>query len=681
RGMRIELGEIEHALTSRHDVADAAVLARPGAAGDTRLVAYVVPAPAHGAVLERLRADLADRLPEHMVPEALVAVDAFPLTANGKLDRAALPEPDTADAGTGRAPNSPREELVCGLFADLLGLDRVAADDGFFALGGTSLAGARLVNALRSRLGAGLSVADLFDAPTPAALAARISASEDARPPLRAGAAAAFDAEPPLSAAQRGLWASAHVPGAEAAYNVAWVLRLDGGVDVGALGAAVADVAARHAVLRTAYPRVGGEPRQRVLETPQARDPLRVVRTGAADLDRLVAEAARRPFDLEAEPAYRPVLFAADSGEHVLLHLFHHIAVDEWSQEPFLRDLDAAYRARAAGGVPGWEPLPVSYADYAVWQRELLGSPEVPGSRAARQRGFWREALAGLPEEIPLPADRPRPAAPTDEGGTVAFEIPADLMRALTRLGRERAATPFLVLQSAVAVLLHRMGAGSDVPLGTPAADRADEALHDAIGMFLNTLVLRTDLGGTPGFGDVVERARAFAVTAYANAELPFDRVVEALNPPRAAGRNPLFQVMVSHQRRPELREGLFGGQAAADDTVARPAARFDLEFEFIERPGEDGAEAAIRFSADRFDTATAHALGERLLRLLSAGTADPERPVADLPLLGEGERARLLGEWGTAPHPVTEQTLPELVARGADTGAVSAPALVSDGA
>ncbi|MUL43446.1 amino acid adenylation domain-containing protein [Streptomonospora sp. PA3] len=668
RGMRIEPGEIEHALAACPEVADAVVTARPDTAGDTRLVGYVVPAPSRSADPDRLRAAVAARLPEHMVPGALLVLDALPLTPNGKLDRAALPEPGPGErGGTGRAPGGPREELVCGLFAELLGLERVGPDDGFFDLGGTSLAGARLVNALRARTGAELTVADLFDAPTPAALAARLAASGGARPPIRGGAAAEYGAEPPVSAAQRGLWASAQVPGAEAAYNVAWALRLHGGVDADALGAAVADVAARHEILRTAYPRRDGEPRQRVLDTPQALDPLRVVRTGARELDRRVAEAARRPFDLENEPAYRPVLFAADSGEYVLLNLFHHIAVDEWSQGPFLRDLDTAYRARAAGAAPDWAPPPVQYADYALWQRDLLGSPEDPGSRAARQRAFWQEALAYLPAEIPLPADRPRPAAPTDAGGSAAFRIPADVVDALTRLGRERGATPFLVLQSAVAVLLHRMGAGADVPLGTPATGRTDEALHDAVGMFLNTLVLRTDLSGTPGFGEVVERARAFAVGAFANADLPFDRVVEALNPPRAAGRNPLFQVMVSHQARPELDGGFLGARAAAvDDTVGHPAARFDLEFEFVERPGEDGIEAAVRFSADRFDPQTARDLADRLVRLLAAATAQPDRPVADLPLLEAGERAALLGERNATAHPVAERTLPELLAQGA---------------
>ncbi|MDA0567788.1 amino acid adenylation domain-containing protein, partial [Streptomonospora sp. S1-112] len=667
RGMRVEPGEIEHALTAHPDVADAVAAALPDASGGTRIVGYVVPAPGAAPEPARLRAHAAAHLPDHMVPAAFVALDALPLTANGKLDRAALPAPEApAAGGAGRAPRGPVEELVCAVFADLLGVDRVAADDAFFALGGTSLAAARAVNTLRARLGVDLGVADLFAAPTPEALAARVAEAERARPALVGGRAAASTGDVPLSAAQRGLWAAAQVPGAEAVYNVPWTLRGRGPLDVGALGAAVRDVVARHAVLRTVFCERGGRPRQRVLAPEEVPDPLRVVRAGGRELGALVAEAARRPFDLRTEPAYRPVLFLADTGEYALLHLFHHVVVDEWSQEPFLRDLDAAYTARAAGRAPAWAPLPVSYADYALWQRDLLGAEDDPHSTAARQRAYWRDALAGLPEETPLPADRPRPAVRTGAGGVAAARIPAGLARDLAHLGRERGATPFMVLASAVAVLLHRMGAGTDIALGTPATSRGDAALHDAVGMFLNTLVLRTDLSGDPGFGAVVERARAAAVAAFAHADLPFDRVVEAVNPARAAGRNPLFQVMVSHQTRPDLAGGLLGGTATAVDDQVAQAARFDLEFEFVERPGEDAITVAVRYAADRFDAATAHGLGERLVRLLAAAAADPQRPVADLPLLAEAERARVLGEWNATARALPERTLPDLIDRAA---------------
>ncbi|NYI93924.1 amino acid adenylation domain-containing protein/non-ribosomal peptide synthase protein (TIGR01720 family) [Streptomonospora nanhaiensis] len=664
RGMRVEPGEIEHALTALPEVADAVAAALPDASGGTRIVGYVVPAAGAAPDPARLRARAAAHLPDHMVPAAFAVLDALPLTANGKLDRAALPAPEApAGGGAGRPPRGPVEELVCAVFADLLGVAEVAADDAFFALGGTSLAAARAVNTLRARLGVDLGVADLFAAPTPEALALRVAEAERARPALVGGRAQAATEDPPLSAAQRGLWAAAQVPGAEAVYNVPWTLRGRGPLDTAALGAAVRDVVARHAILRTVFPEHGGEPRQHVLAPEQAPDPLHVVHAGGRDLGDLVAEAARRPFDLRTEPAYRAVLFCSDSGDYALLHLFHHIAVDEWSQEPFLRDLDAAYTARTAGRAPEWAP-PVDYADYALWQRDVLGAEDDPRGTAARQREYWRRALAGLPEETALPADRPRPAVRTGAGGVAAAHIPADLARGLARLGRERGATPFMVFASAVAVLLHRMGAGTDIALGTPATSRTDAALHDAVGMYLNTLVLRADLGGAPGFGAVVERARAAAVAAFAHADLPFDRVVEAVNPPRAAGRNPLFQVMVSHQTRPESAAGLLGGTVTGVDDRAAQAARFDLEFEFVERPGEDAVAVAVRYAADRFDPETARGLGERLVRLLAAAAAAPDRPVADLPLLAEAERARVVEEWNATARPVAEHTLPALLDR-----------------
>ncbi|WP_157036479.1 non-ribosomal peptide synthetase, partial [Streptomonospora alba] len=685
RGFRIELGEIEAALARRSGVGQAVAAVRTDGA-EAAITGYVVAEPGAGPLDgDAVRADAAERLPDYMVPEALVAVDAFPLTANGKIDRAALPAPDPA-AGAharGRPPGTREEAAVCAAIGEVLGTGAVGADDDFFALGGHSLAAARVANLLRTRLGADIGVRDLFEAATPSGIAARIaeraSDAAQARPELTARPR---PAHVPLSAEQRRLWLLESAGASDgAAYNVPWALRIGGPLDPAALEEALGDVLARHEVLRTRFPAgADGEPEQRVVDVADLPRPLLEQEAAPEVSEEQLDRAAREPFDLAGGLPVRFRLFTG-GAEHVLLAVFHHIAVDEWSQEPFLRDLDAAYRARAAGGVPGWEPLPVSYADYAVWQRELLGSPEDPGSRAARQRGFWREALAGLPEEIPLPADRPRPRTPSGSGGLVRFALPADLAAAVGRIAEQTRTTRFMVLRAAVAVLLHRMGAGSDLPLGTPAANRADEALHDAIGMFLNTLVLRTDLSGAPGFRTLLERVRDRDLAAFANAELPFDDVVEELNPPRAAGRNPLFQVMVSHQRRPEGTDGLLGLRTRLDDRVI-DTAKFDLEVVFIERPGAEELDAAVRYSADRFDRATVADLTRRFTLLLRAALVEPDLPVADLPLLGEGERARLLGEWGTAPHPVTEQTLPELLARGAlPRGTAPRTALVSDGA
>ncbi|WP_152520905.1 condensation domain-containing protein, partial [Nocardiopsis halophila] len=685
RGQRIELGDVEAALRGLPGVADAAATARPGPGGRTRLVGHLVPAaPAAGLDLDALRERLASLLPAAMVPEALAVLPEPPLTPSGKLDRKALPDPPAAPAArtAGRPPAEGAERTVADAFADAVGAPVEHADDDFFALGGNSLAAARAANLLRARLGAEVRVTDVFEAPTPRALAARLGAAADPRPPLRPGAADALAGPVPLTGGQRGMWAAARVAGTEAAYNVPWVLRGRGDLDTRALGRAVRDVAALHEALRTVFPADGGgEPVQRVLAPEEAPDPVEVVDVrslGAEAADDLLARAARRPFDLEREPAFRVTVLRTGDRAYTLLFLFHHIVVDEWSQEPFLWDLEAAYRARTRGEAPGWGPLPVRYADYAAWQRELLGAEDDPGSRAARQRAFWRGALEGLPEEIPLPADRPRPARRGAEGGTARVGLPADLMRAAEALGREHGATRFMVLQAAVAVLLHRMGAGDDVPLGSPVTGRSDEALHDAVGMFLNTLVLRTDLSGRPSFAEVLDRVRAADLGAFDNADLPFDRVVDALAPVRAPGRTPLFQVMVSHQTRPERSRRVLGLETSVDDGALH-SARFDLEFEFVETPGEEGCTASVRYAADLFDRGTAEGIAERLARVLAEGVAAPQRPVRALDVLSPEEHKELEEGRARTAHPITHRTLPGLVAAGAADP--SAPALVFDGA
>ncbi|WP_152529488.1 condensation domain-containing protein, partial [Nocardiopsis chromatogenes] len=677
RGQRIELGDVEAALRSLPGVADAAATAAPGPNGHPRVVGYAVPAAPDGPGgldLDHLRTRLTALLPAAMVPEVLVLLPEPPLTPSGKLDRKALPDaPAATDTGRtgGRPPAEGAERTVAEVFADAVGLPVEHADDDFFALGGNSLAAARAANLLRGRLGADVRVTDVFEAPTPAALAARLGTSTGARPPLRPGAAA-HGGPVPLTGGQRGMWAAARVAGAEAAYNVPWVLHGRGDLDTRALGRAVRDVAALHEVLRTVFPAAdggsGGEPVQRVLAPEEAPDPVEVVDAramGDAAAEDLLARAARRPFDLEREPAFRATVLRTGDRAYTLLFLFHHIVVDEWSQEPFLWDLQAAYRARTRGRAPDWGPLPLRYADYALWQRELLGSEDDPDSRAARQREFWRRALDGLPEEIALPADRPRPRRRGAEGGTARVVLPAELMRAAEEVGRGHGATRFMVLQAAVAVLLHRMGAGDDVPLGAPATGRSDEALHDAVGMFLNTLVLRADLSGRPSFDEVLDRVRAADLAAFDNADLPFDRVVDAVGPARVPGRNPLFQVMVSHQTRPERARRVLGLDTAVDDGALH-SARFDLEFEFVETPGDEGCTASVRYAADLFDRETAEGLADRLARVLAEAVAAPERPVSAFDVLTPAERKELEDARSGTTHPVRNRTLAGLVSEGA---------------
>ncbi|MEV5508420.1 non-ribosomal peptide synthetase [Streptomyces orinoci] len=649
RGFRIEPGEIEAALAAHPEVAQAAVVARE-ADGGRILVAYAVPeagcAPQPGA----LRAHLAGTLPEHMVPSTCVLLDALPLTANGKLDARALPAPDFASATGGRAPATEAEALVCRLYEEVLRLPggSVGAGDNFFDLGGHSLLAARLLTALRAATGAEIPMAVVFDTPTPAGIAARLPAdghTAPARPPL---VPADRPETVPLSPSQAGLWFLNRMEGPGATYNIPLALRFDGPVDAAALADALADVVARHEALRTLFPHRDGEPCQRVLavDDPATRPVLEV--TEAADESQLAAlrrETVRHAFDLGAELPLRARLLRLPDGGSVLVLAVHHIAADGWSLGPLGRDLATAYDARAAGRAPDWTPLPVQYPDYTLWQRELLGDENDPGSTAARQLAYWQRALDGIPDELPLPYDRPRPQQPGHAGDTIGFHIDAALHGRLSELARAHGATLSMVLQAAWAATLTRCGAGTDIPLGTPTAGRDDQALTDLVGYFVNTLVLRADTSGDPEFTELLGRVRETYLAAHAHSQVPFDRVVEHLNPARAVGRHPLFQVMLALQNADEAELELAGTRVVLDPGGIG-TARFDLMISLSEQwtagGAPDGLAGTAEFSTELFDRSTVERLVARLLRLLAGAAEEPGRPLSRLPLLTTAEEA----EW-----------------------------------
>ncbi|MEU1465826.1 amino acid adenylation domain-containing protein [Streptomyces sp. NPDC005727] len=662
RGFRIEPGDIEAVLLRHPGVRAATVALRPLPSGESGLVGYVV----GDAEADALRAHATTELPDYMVPAAFVTLDALPLTANGKLDRAALPEPQAAPA-RGRGPATLREELLCELFAQALGRPRVGADEDFFALGGHSLAAVRLVNRVRSVLGAEAGLQELFDARTPAAFAGRLSAPAT-RPALTPRER---PEEIPLSHAQRRLWFLHRIHGGSAAYHVPYALRLCGTLDVAALRAALDDLVARHEILRTVYPERDGVPFQRVV--PDARPGTTVVGVAREDLEERLREAAARPFDLAVDLPLRATLLRVDDNESVLLVVVHHIAADGWSMTPLLQDLTAAYTARTAGGPPGWEPLPVQYADYTLWQSELLGDPEDPDGPVARQSAFWAGSLRDAPAELPLPTDRNRPATTDFRGGRVTLPVDADLHARLAALAREQGATTAMVLQAAVAGLLTRMGAGTDLPLGVPVAGRNDEALHPLVGFFVNTLVIRTDTSGDPGFVRLLARVREAGLAAYDHQDLPFERLVEVLNPERSSARHPLTQVVVGVQ--PAIAADLtMPGLDVAARPVGDPTAKFDLSLSFEEHRDADGAAAGLDgtvvYSTDLFDHATVENLVERLARFLQAVADDPAAPLSRIDILGDEERHRLLVEWNdTAAAPVESPTVAALFERQADLG------------
>ncbi|MFW6640876.1 amino acid adenylation domain-containing protein [Nocardiopsis algeriensis] len=633
RGFRIELGEIETALLTAPGIAQAVVTARQDPSGSARLAAHLVPEPGAAAPSPAaLREHVGRTLPDYMIPSAFAFLDAFPLTANGKIDRKALPDPGGPDTA-GRVPADAREEIVCGLFGDVLGRD-VGPDDDFFALGGHSLLATRVVARARALLGADVGVRDLFEAPTPAGFARRTADGQEDRPPVRPRE----DRRPRLSHSQHRLWLidQVHEPGG--AYNVPLAVRVADPLDEDVLRAAVADLAERHEVLRTVVRAGDDGPEAELLPARAAAEDVATVRVEGSPEEEL-ARLTAIPFDLAARPPLRVRLLAGPGVGRgcLLLLVVHHIAADEWSFGPLLSDLDTAYRARAEGRAPDWEPLPVQYSDYAASRGDWLGDAADPGSPLARRLAHWKQALSGLPQELDLPTDRPRPAVPSHRGGLVQVPIDPELEQALHDLATGHGATVFMVVQAAVAVLLHRLGAGDDIPLGSPVADRADEGTQDAVGFFLNTLVLRLDLSGRPSFAELLARVRAVDLAGFAHADAPFDTVVEALAPERSVARHPLFQTMVSYQRRPEGTGELFGSRTQLVETPL-DTARFDLEFAFVEDPAQ-GTRLALNHSADLFDPDSAERLAHRLVRVLRQAVQDPRLPIADVDILGTAER------------------------------------------
>ncbi|MEU1282734.1 amino acid adenylation domain-containing protein [Kitasatospora sp. NPDC005856] len=647
RGFRIEPGEIAAVLAELPGVAQAVVIARPGPQGK-RLLGYAVAESGGSPDPDGLRAALAARLPAHMVPAAVLLLDELPRTAHDKLDHRALPDPAVATEGAVAA--TPREELVCGLFAEVLALPQAPGRDAsFFDLGGHSLLAGRLAARLRDTFAVPVGFADVFRHSTPAGLVALFGETEGGTVGAGAGSEELRSVpvpvprteRMPLSPAQRGLWFLHRLEGPSPTYNIPLALTLTGPLDRHALTLALGDLVARHEVLRTVYgEEVDGTPYQRIL-SPSTVELL----DGTGEL----AEAVRHAFDLTAEPPMRATLFGEGPERHTLLLLLHHIAGDGASTTPLLRDLAAAYTARIAGREPGLPELTVQFADHAAWQRERLGTAEAPSPLAVRQAEHWRAALAGLPDQLELPFDRPRPAVAGHRGATVPFALGAEAHSALAGLARAADSTVFMAVQAGLAALLTRHGAGTDIPVGTPVAGREDEETAALVGYFVNSVVLRTDTSGDPTFRELLARVRATVLAAHEHAELPFDRLVEELNPARSLARHPLFQVMLAWQSRPDERIALGGGLTADVAAIPSGTAKFDLTLNAGELP-DGGIGGFLEYRTDLFDAATVAALGERLTRLLTAAASAPDTPIGRLPLIGEEGRRRALVEWNGAP-------------------------------
>ena len=547
RGYRIEPGEVQAALAGLDGVEQAVVIAREDRPGDQRLVGYITgtvdPATA--------RAALAELLPAYLVPAAVMALPALPLTVSGKLDKRALPAPDYQDGDNYRAPTTLTEEILAGIFADVLGVERVGVDDSFFDLGGDSLSAMRLIAAVNAGMDAGLAVRTVFEAPTVAQLAPRIGAGVDRLEPL---VAVERPAVIPLSFAQNRLWFIDQLHGPSPVYNLAVALRLRGPLDADVLGAALSDVVGRHESLRTLFAAPDGIPQQVVIEHERAEFGWQVVDATAWSVGRLekaVEDTALQSFDLAAEIPLRSKLFRVSDDDHVWVAAVHHIAADGWSITPLVADLGVAYASRCAGRAPDWTDLPVQYVDYTLWQRAQFGDLADSHSRVAAQLAHWQEALAGMPERLVLPTDRPYPEVADQRGASVDVDWPVELQQQVARVAREHSATSFMVIQAALSVLLSKLSASSDVAVGFPIAGRRDPALDGLVGFFVNTLVLRLDLAGDPSIAEVLDQVRGRSLAAYEHQDVPFEVVVERLNPTRSLTHHPLVQVMLAWQNLP----------------------------------------------------------------------------------------------------------------------------------
>ncbi|BBY25552.1 hypothetical protein MSTO_57570 [Mycobacterium stomatepiae] len=685
RGFRIELGEIAAAISVDPSVGQAVVLAVDLPRLGKSLVGYVTPAPGCGTEsvdVERIRARVAAALPDYMTPAGYVVLDEIPITAHQKIDRSALPQPEIAANAEYREPTTATERRIAGLFSTLLGHDRVGVDDSFFDLGGHSLVATRLVTAIRSDCGVELGIRDIFELGTVGRLAERVDqlgsgALVESRPKL---IATAHDEPLPLSASQLRSWFAYRIDGPSWVNNIPFAAKLSGPWDIEALIAAIGDVVARHEILRTSYVEIDGVPYQVV--NPAGDLPIRrasfdgLAQDNEAWLTEQLDVERQHCFELDSERPIRIALLrnGIDTCEHVMSFVVHHIASDHWSAGVLFSDVFTAYRARRAGEVPSWAPLRVQYADYAAWQGAFLGDSSGHESAvASEQREYWTHQLAGMPEDAGLRPDFARQPVPSGAGESVDFRIDSATRGKLAELCRELGITEFMLLQTAVAVVLHKAGGGTDIPLGTPVAGRTEAELDQLIGFFVNILVLRNDLGGNPTLREVLARARETALAAYAHQDLPFDRVVDSVSPVRSLSRNPLFQVVVHvRDHLPAIRV-IDSGSDGSEDTVCTSLdpvfdmAHADLSVNFLGVDGTDGTgySCNVIYRTELYSRSTIERLASWLARIITEFANNVDQTLRDVAVIDDEEQRRILDEWSRgAPAPQDRpRTIPELLA------------------
>ncbi|MET0397746.1 MAG: amino acid adenylation domain-containing protein [Longimicrobiaceae bacterium] len=675
RGHRIEPGEIEAALAAHPGVDEAVVQVREDTPGEKRLVAYVAGGEAPGA--EVLRAHLAARLPAYMVPAAYVRLDAFPLTPNGKVDRGALPAPE-GDAGAARGyevPLGPTEEALAGIWSEVLRVERVGRHDHFFELGGHSLLAVQVISRVRQALQADVALGEVFTRPVLADFARALEMA--ARAELAPIEPAAREGRLPLSFAQQRLWFLEQLGNLGSTYHVPMRLRLRGPLDRDALAGALDRVVARHESLRTVFALVDGAPEQRIAPADVgfhlAEHDLGGAADAEAELAGMMAGEADAPFDLERGPVIRGRLVRLAADDHVLLLTMHHIVSDAWSAGVLTRELSALYGAFLRGEPDPLPPLPVQYADYAVWQRRW-----VEGEVLQAQADYWTRALSGAPELLELPTDHPRPARQDFAGATAGLVLDEELTAGLRALSRRHGTTLFMTVLAGWAAVLARLSGQEDVVVGTPSANRGPWEIEGLIGFFVNTLALRVDLADAPAVAEVLARVKARVLEGQQNQDIPFEQVVELVAPARSLAHTPLFQVMFAWRNAPGGGLALPGLTLAPVGAVSHVTAKFDLTLSLGDAGGR--IEGGVEYATALFEKETMERWLGYLRRVLEAMAADDALGIDRLPMLPEAERRRVLREFNDTRREYPREACVHELFEAQAARTPGAPAVVSEG-
>ncbi|MDG1462564.1 MAG: amino acid adenylation domain-containing protein, partial [Gammaproteobacteria bacterium] len=657
RGFRIELGEIESALLSHDTVNESIVVLIGETADDQKLVAYVVSTPNASLEASDLRQHLQESLPDYMVPAAIIELEALPLTANGKVDRKALPKPEweRTENQPFTAPRTPIEGALLELWCEILGEEGIGIHDNFFELGGHSLLATQLIARVSELLEMKVEIRTLFEAGTVAEFAELLNSGnpQNVDDPIQT---IARDQDLPLSFAQQRLWFLDQLDPENAVYSVPWAIGLSGPLRITALQNALDVLVQRHEVLRTTFPAADGNPLQLIKATaPIVIDSIDMRDSNEATVEKKLAQLAQASFSLSEGPLFRAHLIYTAENEHILVLVMHHIISDGWSLNVMFRELVMAYEAACKGRHPELPPLPIQYADYAAWQREWLSGDELN-----RQLNYWSNQLDNIPAKLELPTDKPRPAVQTFNGDYVSRTLSPELQNAFKELARNNGCTLYMVLLAAFNVLLYRYSDQDGLVVGTPIAGRRRSELDGLLGFFINTLVMRSDASGEPSFVEFLKRIRKTALEAYASQELPFEKLVDELQPVRDMSHTPLFQVMFILQNAPWDAESF-------DDLQARPVeiqfgtAKFDLTLSMAER--EDGLEAYFEFNTDLYEKATVERMLDHLEVLAFGIIQNPEKPISELPLLKVTEQQQILHDWNdTAVSYNDNSTIPHII-------------------